>query len=146
MNLRYRINEPDVTHESFDAEILVINLKNGNYYSLLGTAIPTWKWLTQGASVAEITPVLAQSCRADETVVGGALASFAETLEKENLLVRREHAASPGPLATLPLPTAFTPPQMDRYTDMQQLLLMDPIHEVDATGWPMPKNQEPNGR
>ena len=25
---------------------------------------------------------------------------------------------------------------LTKYTDMQELLLLDPIHEVDATGWP----------
>jgi hypothetical protein len=27
------------------------------------------------------------------------------------------------------------------YSDMQDLLTLDPIHDVDAAGWPMPKNE-----
>jgi hypothetical protein len=30
----------------------------------------------------------------------------------------------------------FNAPVLNKYTDMQDLLLLDPIHEVDATGWP----------
>ena len=30
----------------------------------------------------------------------------------------------------------YVPPQIERFTDMQELLLLDPIHEVDDTGWP----------
>lgn len=139
MSIRYRINEPDVTHESFDAEILVINLKNGNYYSMLGTAIPAWQLLAHGVAPAEVARMLAGSGQADATTVSVAIGNFVETLVAEALLVPRADADVAAALPAITLPTAFTPPQLDRYTDMQQLLLMDPIHEVDATGWPMAK-------
>jgi hypothetical protein len=31
---------------------------------------------------------------------------------------------------------------LNKYTDMQDLLLLDPIHEVDAAGWPSTKVEE----
>jgi hypothetical protein len=31
---------------------------------------------------------------------------------------------------------SFTHPQLQKYTDMQELLLLDPIHEVEESGWP----------
>ena len=35
---------------------------------------------------------------------------------------------------------AFVVPTLEKYTDMEALLLADPIHEVDeAAGWPKPK-------
>jgi hypothetical protein len=30
----------------------------------------------------------------------------------------------------------FEPPILEKYVDMQDLLLLDPIHEVDERGWP----------
>lgn len=33
----------------------------------------------------------------------------------------------------------FTPPVLNKFTDMQELLLLDPIHDVDETGWPKRK-------
>jgi hypothetical protein len=30
---------------------------------------------------------------------------------------------------------------LERYTDMQELLLLDPIHDVDQTGWPRRKGE-----
>ena len=35
----------------------------------------------------------------------------------------------------------FHPPVLNVFSDMQDLLLLDPIHDVDATGWPMPKSE-----
>ena len=29
---------------------------------------------------------------------------------------------------------------MEKYDDMQELLLLDPIHEVDEAGWPVKKD------
>jgi hypothetical protein len=34
------------------------------------------------------------------------------------------------------LPGAFQPPTLESYNDMQDLLLLDPIHDVDDMGWP----------
>jgi hypothetical protein len=145
MNIRYRVNEPDVTYESFDTEVLVINLKNGNYYSLLGSAIPIWQLLAQGQPVDEVCLALTRSSQADEAVAIPAVHNFVADLEKESLLVRLGDAPAAGDPAPVTLPTAFTPPVLDRYTDMQQLLLMDPIHEVDATGWPVAKAPDKAG-
>jgi hypothetical protein len=36
----------------------------------------------------------------------------------------------------------FEPPVLEQYTDMQDLLLLDPIHEVDEQGWPMTQEQQ----
>ena len=33
-------------------------------------------------------------------------------------------------------PSAFQTPVLRKYTDMQGLLEADPIHEVEAAGWP----------
>jgi hypothetical protein len=33
-------------------------------------------------------------------------------------------------------PGAYEAPKLSAYTDMQELLLLDPIHEVDESGWP----------
>ncbi|MBP6506073.1 MAG: PqqD family protein [Opitutaceae bacterium] len=137
MNAYFRVNEPDVTYESFDSEVLAINLRNGNYYSLRESAVPIWLLAVRGTGSAEISRLIARHCQADEAAIASAVRGLLQELETEALLVRLE--AKPATLArpsTVPLPSAFVPPAFDRYTDMQQLLLMDPIHEVDASGWP----------
>jgi len=30
----------------------------------------------------------------------------------------------------------YLPPIVEKYTDMQDLLMLDPIHDIDETGWP----------
>jgi hypothetical protein len=35
----------------------------------------------------------------------------------------------------------FTSPVLERFNDLQDLLLLDPIHDVDTTGWPVEAKQ-----
>jgi hypothetical protein len=58
-------------------------------------------------------------------------------LVKEELL--EENVSGPGQEPASPLPKGeidFEPPKFAKYNDMQNLLLSDPIHDVDETGWP----------
>jgi hypothetical protein len=143
---RHRLNAPDVTFESFESEVLVINLRSGSYYSLRGSAPAIWLQALRGLGSAEIARELAASCRIAESQVAPAVTRLIEELTAENLLVPCEgEPAPPGaeqPAA--PLPGEFSEPVFERYTDMQQLLLMDPIHDVDPAGWPKaPVKKEP---
>ena len=47
-DIRYKINEPDATAETFEGEVIVINLANGRYHSLRGTGAWLWQALTAG--------------------------------------------------------------------------------------------------
>jgi len=79
-----------------------------------------------------------------------AVNSFITQLQQEGLVIPIDNK-----LADSPLPnnwkeqitakknkTVFNVPVLNKYTDMQDLLLLDPIHEVDATGWPSTKPSE----
>ena len=50
--------------------------------------------------------------------------------------------AEPQPQPRSPEGTAFNPPVLSVYSDMEDLLLLDPIHDVDETGWPQPRSNE----
>ena len=39
-NGRLRINTPKIVHETIDGETVILNLDNGNYYSLVGSRCP----------------------------------------------------------------------------------------------------------
>ena len=38
----------------------------------------------------------------------------------------------------------FTPPVLKKYTDQQELLLLDPIHDVSDLGWPVKDQGNPD--
>ena len=41
-NQRFRVNTPNVTHETIDGEAVIINLDSGNYYSLVEVGSFIW--------------------------------------------------------------------------------------------------------
>lgn len=70
------------------------------------------------------------------------MTALVEELVTEGLLVTGEAAAvapeSP-PAAPVGERPPFVRPILQKYTDMADLLLLDPIHEVDEQGWPHPR-------
>lgn len=125
----YTINESAVSHELIDGEVIVIHFASGNYYSLTGTAAVLWSALKQQASTAELAKLFTSP---NETEIQ----TFLDELVVEELLLRSE---DPAVFGVNNPPVAYATPELNKYTDMQQLLLADPLHEVDDAGWPHTK-------
>lgn len=144
-DIRYRINEPPVMSEIIDEQVVILNLGTGTYYSVSGTGAAIWQCLATGASVREILSQVRARYTVDGIDAEAALASFVRDLLADALLVARDAAPSepPAPLAPDTDGAPFTAPVLDRYTDLQQLILFDPVHDVDAeSGWPKAKKPD----
>jgi len=134
----FRLPGTHIVAESVDGEALIINLDTGSYYSAEGTADAIWSLLSRGVSVEETTTRMEEQWEAETGLVAASVRRLASELAKEGLLVPAaagsdvlaEPAAKPSSRAP------FTPPELRKYTDMQELLVLDPVHEVDEEGWP----------
>lgn len=139
-SLRYRINTPDVVQEGFDDEVIVVNLRAGAYYTLAGSGAAIWRALENTASVAEIHRHLAATFRGDADAIAAATKSLVRELETEALIVALPVGTTSPPIPFVSAPPAdlplFEAPQLTKYTDMRDLLVLDPIHDVDESGWP----------
>ena len=129
----YRLNELIVVSEVIAGEAIVINLNTGTYYSMQGSASYIWEQVTSGADLDNIANALAQ-IEGAETSLEQVVQEFVDHLLKEELIRSEEVVAAPGTQAILP--ARYTSPQLNIFTDMQSLLLLDPIHQVDNAGWP----------
>lgn len=133
--MRYRLNRPDVIQETVDGEALIIHTTSGIYFSVEGTGEYVWNALLAGHTVDEIVGASTDSGAPVSAELSLAITHFAQQLQDEELIVPTDSAAPSGaaPRATQP----FVEPVLQKYTDMQELLLVDPIHEVDPqAGWP----------
>ncbi|HEY0727409.1 MAG TPA: PqqD family protein [Pyrinomonadaceae bacterium] len=143
-NQRFRVNTPTVTHETIDGEAVIINLDTGNYYSLVEAGSFIWSLLDKGASAGEVQNVVLQTYHADAHDVDRGVHELLAQLQQENLIVPANGAAEAVDLAQVAAATnghtkpSFNPPSLNKYSDMQELLLLDPIHDVDDAGWPKP--------
>jgi hypothetical protein len=146
--LAFRIDDPKVVHEVFDDEVVIINLETGVYYSVACLAADVW---TSIGESEDLIRDLAARYRRPAADVEAVIRPFLDRLVDEGLIVPDLRADGDPPpragagRAATPAP-AFETPVLHKYSDMQELLLLDPIHEVDDVGWPVRPNELGSGR
>ena len=140
-NLRYAVKAPRVVYEVFNDEVVVLDLESGSYYSMRASAAWIFRAAADGASPGAIAASFARGGddrgHADRADMPATVGAFLDSLVSEGLLVPQPvNGAPPAPLELPGDAGPFTPPRFEKFTDMQDLLLLDPIHDVDETGWP----------
>lgn len=129
---------PQVMHETIDGEVVVVNLDSGVYYSFDGVGGQIWDLLAAGGSIEAVRAQLLARYEGEPAQIAEAAARFIGRLRDEGL-VRVAEAPSAGGSGAPTNGTdrqPFAEPVLQKYTDMEALLLADPIHEVDEAGWP----------
>lgn len=142
---RYELNNPPMIAELVEGEVIAIDLDRGSYYSLVGPAAEVWSALIAGRSGHEILAAANSAPASASATANPALAAklqgFVKSLLAEQLLRRaapQDVGAGGAPLAAI-APWTEDGLRFERFTDMQDLLILDPIHEVDdEAGWPKP--------
>src|SRR5262245_8572818 len=137
----YRVNEPQVVHQTVDEETVIVDLGTGSYYSLRGSAQVIWSALERGLDTPGVVHEVTGRFEGSPDEIGSLVESFVSKLEQDRLIVGLDGgatAASPpqdGAVST-DRPT-FEAPVIERFDDLQDLILLDPVHEVsEEQGWP----------
>jgi Coenzyme PQQ synthesis protein D (PqqD) len=147
--VRYKVNTPPVIHQTLEGEVIAVNLETGTYYSMVGSGAEIWSAIEHGVSIDETVQTMLERYDASRTVVEPAVVEFVEALVAEELLLEAEggmsSAAAPNGAAASAPNGPFVAPALERYTDLQELLVLDPIHEVDEQGWPSAFGAPPAG-
>ena len=134
------LTNPQVMHETIDGETIVIDLSTGTYYSLRGSGPVIWNAVASGASRAAVVSGLESAYDAAPGEIAAAAEAFLAQLEAEQLIAPG-NGSEPDPATSVALAqsrTPFEPPQLEKYDDMQDIILLDPVHMVDDRGWPHP--------
>lgn len=140
-----RVNAPHIVHEIFsDDEAAIINLKTGNYYSLNPTGAEIWSLIEKNASSDDVVNTFNRLYETDSVDVASEINNFIKELEAEDLIVRSENGAENSFdikefLTEYQTKNSFVAPVLERFADLQELLLLDPIHDVDEAGFPHKK-------
>ncbi len=136
----YYTDLPNIMHEMIDDEVVVVNLDNGTYYSFDGVGGQVWSLIGgEGRSLASLTTKAASLYAGESEQIAAAVGRFIGQLTDEGLLrieAGEDKADDAKMDAGAPPSAPFVEPSLQKYTDMEALLLADPIHEVDDAGWP----------
>jgi len=141
-----KINFSKIVHETIDGEVIIINFENGVYYSLNPAGTFIWSCIQKNFKVAEILDEIARMYLRNQEEIKTDVLRFLNDLSKEELILIEKgeenevfkEKAVPESKGDTSL-TKFEKPGLQKYTDMKEMLLLDPIHEVDETGWPVAK-------
>lgn len=136
----YEINSPNAVGEVIDGEAIILNLKSGDYFSCLNVGAAIWRGIETGIGIDMLTHELHArfpdaTASIDEDVAG----FIARLLEHQ--LIRPSAGlgtASPGEDPLLGV-ERYSKPELQAYSDMKSLLLLDPVHDVGEEGWPKAK-------
>ena len=127
----FEISSKKILTETIDNDTLVINLEVGHYFSFNGIASFAWGMLLRGVPTDSICSIISENLAVDGALVKPDIEGFANQLCQEGLLKPRTTAAaiddsSPAPVIGV---TAYSRPELRKFTDMEALLMADPIHE-----------------
>ena len=137
----YRVNSPRVIFENIDGELILVHMEKGAYYTTDEVGAILWDLIESKATVGEMGAVLRAEYEAGSVDIEAAVAAFIDRLMGEDLVTREDPAGDHTPPRRAPVATRrpFRPPTLQSYRDMQDMLALDPIHDVEAAGWPVPK-------
>ena len=140
-NQAYRINGPRVIFENIEGELIMVHLEKGTYYSTDEVGAALWSLIEAGCTAGEMCDALQAQYGAGSTEIADAVSTFLVRLIEEDLIsteVPAGERVAPrrlSPQGSRP----FRPPVLQSYRDMQDMLSLDPIHDVEAAGWPVPR-------
>jgi hypothetical protein len=123
----FDVSHSDIVFERFDGDLVVLNLRTGQYFGFNPAGAAIWAELAAGAPAQRIV---------EAGVPPGDVERFVGRLVELDLLV----AAAPKavePDAALAGKLAGAAPEVESFDDLAELMKADPIHDVDAEfGWP----------
>ncbi len=137
-----QLDSSNIAKEVFDNEVVMINIPLGKYYSVRGSAgVRVLEILEQPATHEEITKTIAAEYEVSHEQAAADVDAFLQHVENESLVLEsREPAVEPMPLNAA-VKQAYAIPALEVFDDMQELILLDPVHDVESfKGWPQKKD------
>jgi hypothetical protein len=142
--MKYKVNNPYVVYDAMEGEVVIVNLRLGFYYSVRGIGADIWESLVQGYSQKEIVEKLLGDYDADRQSIEKSVADMLELFTKEQFLtpLTEKESAQVKEITHHPRPVKlkFASPNFEKFTDTKDVLLLDPVHDVDENGWPNQPN------
>lgn len=135
MSATYVVNAPRVIHETLDGEVVAIDLGSGAYFSMRASAAVIWDALVAGLDTAGVVDHVTATHAESDADVATDVEAFVSDLVARELIVAGAPTTGSAPDHGTGLP--YVTPVLEAFTDMADVILLDPVHDVDATaGWP----------
>jgi hypothetical protein len=129
----FKISNSRIIFETIEDNTLIINLEVGHYFNLNSTGSAIWKLLILGTPSSLISEELSARYNIDASQTNNDLSQFIDNLKMEGILVENQIPDGTQSINKETYPAdetkTYETPSFIKYTDMEALLLADPIHE-----------------
>jgi hypothetical protein len=130
LHTRLRRKDDDIVAKVMDGEAVIINLSNGIYYSSDQVGAAMWELIEQQYSLDEVAEAIAARYDVPRALAqDDAVRLAGELLQHELVVVAAEEPQEPSRSALASAGADRLPyrsPQLQVYTDMEDLLALDP--------------------
>jgi hypothetical protein len=127
LHTRLRPNEANVAAKIIDGEAIIINISTGVYYSMDEAGATVWSLLQAGCSNRQVVERLAELYGVPADEVRQDVERLASEMLAERLVwvTCEPPADAPPPIGAKP-EAPYSPPRLNVYRDMEDLLALDP--------------------
>jgi hypothetical protein len=139
----FKVRNADIVSEIIDGEAIIMDLKSGIYFSAQDVGALIWDGIMHGFDKYRISHRICQAYLVEPGDLAPGLNDFIAAAVANNLVEDVSGAALAPEEWSIPLPAArlgYVLPVLQSYGDIQDLALLDPIHDVlEEEGWPSRK-------
>jgi hypothetical protein len=145
---KYIANQPRIALESIDGETIIIDFETGLYYSARNEAYLVLEMILAGFSTDDIINFCTHHSKQSLQVIKPLVEAYLSLLLEAQIVIPATDIPSPTVKQEVDATLAdhaiwssgtFNPPVLESYKDMQEILLLDPIHDTNNKGWPEKK-------
>jgi len=135
----YRLKAPSVVARVIDGEAILIAFESGTYFSARGSGAAIVEGVLASTPISRIIGAFTPTDSFPRAEITRHVLLFMQQLCEEGLVVPDAQAEDAAEDGQEPRGLVFDPPTLEKYRDLEDLLVLDPIHDVDAMGWPEAK-------
>lgn len=134
----YAIHYPNVVADDFDNDTVVVNLDTGTYFNLRKGASTLWELLVSGVDTEILVQTLVEHADIDASAFQTRLQQFITELADHGLITPGVGDATEFPQDRVASLSGISLDDivLEVYSDLQDILLLDPVHDVGPDGWP----------
>jgi len=132
------IDPNKVMSEILDGEAVIIDLATGRYHAAAGVAATVWEGIICGHSFDRIMSDVRRAHTDVPDDAEAAVHAFIDSVVEAGLAQPATNAGSTSDsrVPAGPTPTPWSVPLLESHDDLADLMLIDPVHDVTAQGWP----------
>ena len=129
----YKVNSPGVIHDEIDSEVVIVDLNIGHYFRINKASSQLWNLIIKGNTISQI---LTYCENRSELQID--IEEIVQNLLNLQIICKADEQSNP--ITELPK-WKYTKFEIEKFTDLEDILGLDPIHEVDEEkGWPNKQN------